>query len=473
MGVSRFLSAVRLPILPRLALSSPHVLPRVLRPLASPRNYCSGVIRSPFDDVEIPEVSLSQYVFEAQEPYAGKPAMVDGISGASYTHGEFREQCHQLGSALTRLDVTKGDVVGLVSPNCPEFPVTFFAVASIGATITTVSSAYLADGIATQLVNSGSSVVVAHKGVLAAVVEACKQCPKVRHVIVIHATPDDEKAGLLSFHKLLKDDGKRFPHSVKINPKEDVAVLPYSSGTTGLPKGVMLTHYNLVANLHQLQHKEISTLGDNLGFGMTETSPVTHVTPKTKFVMGSTGVAIPNTLTKIVDLNTGQTLPPNGGEGELCVKGPQVMKGYFNNEEATRATIDLEGWLHTGDIAKMDGDRNVFIVDRLKELIKVKGLQVAPAELEDLIRQLPDVADVGVVGMPVDHASGEAPRAFVVLTPGSQLSLKTIENFVECKVAPHKKLSGGLEYVEAIPRSPTGKILRRELKAMALSRMTQ
>lgn len=110
---------------------------------------------------------------------------------------------------------------------------------------------------------------------------------------------------------------------------------------------------------------------------MTETSPVTHVTPKTKFVLGSTGVAIPNTLTKIVDLTTGKTLPPNGGEGELCVKGPQVMKGYFKNEEATKATIDPEGWLHTGDIAKMDGDKNVFIVDRLKELIKVKGLQVS------------------------------------------------------------------------------------------------
>uniref|UniRef100_A0A0P4W564 Luciferin 4-monooxygenase n=2 Tax=Scylla olivacea TaxID=85551 RepID=A0A0P4W564_SCYOL len=585
MGVSRFLSAVRLPVLPRLAQSKPppHVLPRVLRPLASSRNYCSGVVRSPFDDIEIPEVSLSQYVFEAQEPYAGKPAMVDGISGISYTHGEFRDQCHRLGSALTRLDVTKGDVVGLVSPNCPEFPLTFFAVASIGAITTTVSSAYLADGIATQLNNSSASVVVAHKGVLSAVMEACKQCPKVRHVIVIYPTPDDEKAGLLSFHKLLKDDGKAFPHSVKINPKEDVVVLPYSSGTTGLPKGVMLTHYNLVANLNQLQHKDISTLRDNRGehqevfmgilpyfhiygmmpcmgislvtgsktvtlpflkpelyvktlekykitylhtvppildflansdlvkpehlnpthtvlcgaapigptlisellkkfgdgiyfqegFGMTETSPVTHVTPRTKFVLGSTGVAIPNTLTKIVDLTTGKTLPPNGGEGELCVKGPQVMKGYYKNEEATKATIDPDGWLHTGDIAKMDGDKNVFIVDRLKELIKVKGLQVAPAELEDLIRQLPDVADVGVVGMPVGHAHGEAPRAFVVLTPGSQLSLKTIENFVECKVAPHKKLSGGLEYVEAIPRSPTGKILRRELKAMALSKMTQ
>lgn len=109
---------------------------------------------------------------------------------------------------------------------------------------------------------------------------------------------------------------------------------------------------------------------------MTEASPVTHVTPRTKFVKGSTGVAIPNTLTKIIDLSTGETLLPDQGEGELCVKGPQVMKGYYKNEEATRETIDPDGWLHTGDIARMDHDQNVFIVDRLKELIKVKGLQV-------------------------------------------------------------------------------------------------
>ncbi|KAG0723462.1 putative 4-coumarate--CoA ligase 1 [Chionoecetes opilio] len=584
MGVQRFLSSARLPI-SRLALPQPptHVLPpRVLRSVASLRAYSSGIVSSPYNDVHIPEISVTQYLFDAQEPYADKTALVDGISGHSLTHGEFREQCHRLGSALTRLGVTKGDVVGLVSPNCPEFAVTFYGVAAIGAVNTTVSSAYLADGIATQLFNSGASVVVAHKGVLPAVREACEACPDVRHIIVIHAAPEDEQAGLLSYQTLLKDDGKAFPQTVQIDPREDMVVLPYSSGTTGLPKGVMLTHYNLVANMQQLQHEDISTLnntgdkqevflgilpyfhiygmvpcmgmslvsgsktvtlpflkpelfvktmekykitylhtvppildflassdmvkpellapthsvlcgaapigttlitdllkkfGDGIyfqeGYGMTEASPVTHVTPRTKFVMGSTGVSIPNTLTKIVDLNTGKTLQPDGGEGELCVKGPQVMKGYYKNEEATRATIDPEGWLHTGDIARMDQDNNVFIVDRLKELIKVKGLQVAPAELEDLIRQLPDVTDVGVVGMPVDRASGEAPRAFVVLSSGSQLSLKAIEDFVEGKVPPHKKLAGGLEYVEAIPRSPTGKILRRELKAMALSRLAQ
>lgn len=574
MGVYRYLSRARLLSLPRQALPLPQ---------SAARACSTGVIRSPFPDVTIPEISITKYLFDTQEQYAAKPALVNGITGHTITHGEFRDQCLRLGSALTRLDVAKGDVVGLISPNCPEFAITMYGVASIGAITTTVSSAYLADGIATQLSCSGATVVVTHKGVLPEVLKACRACEDMRHIIVIGAGPEEVQQGLLAFHDLVKDDGKAFPHSLQINPREDVVVLPYSSGTTGLPKGVMLTHYNLVANMHQLQHDDISTLRDNRGehqevflgilpyfhiygmvpcmgislvtgsktvtlpflkaelfintvekykitylhtvppildflassdlvkpellkqthtvmcgaapigptlitellnkfgdkiyfqegYGMTEASPVTHVTPRSKFVKGSTGVAIPNTLTKIVDLSTGKTLLPNGGEGELCVKGPQVMKGYYKNEEATRETIDPDGWLHTGDIARMDADQNVFIVDRLKELIKVKGLQVAPAELEDLIRQLPDVADVAVVGMPVDSAAGEAPRAFVVVPPGSPLTLKAIQDFVESKVPAHKKLSGGLEFVDAIPRSPAGKILRRELKARALDRMTQ
>ncbi|KAG7155103.1 4-coumarate--CoA ligase 3-like 2 [Homarus americanus] len=197
------------------------------------------------------------------------------------------------------------------------------------------------------------------------------------------------------------------------------------------------------------------------GYGMTEASPVTHLTPKGKFVIGSTGVVVPNTVAKIVDINTGQSLGANE-EGEMC-----VMKGYYKNEKATRETIDEDGWLHTGDLAKMDHDQNVYIVDRLKELIKVKGFQVAPAELEDLIRSHPEVEDVAVIGLPHDRL-GEVPRAYVVLTPNSNLSEEAIADYVAIKVAPHKQLLGGVYFTNVIPKSATGKILRRELKASAL-----
>ncbi|XP_045602015.1 uncharacterized protein [Procambarus clarkii] len=496
------------------------------------------------------------------------------MTGNSYTFAEFRDLSMRLGSALTRLDIGHGDVVAIVSPNCPEFPIAFFGVASVGAVNTTINSTYTAEEIASQLINSTASAVVTHLYLLPRVKEACKVCKDIRHIIVIG--PAEE--GQLSLQDLLKDDGTAFPHNVQINPQEDMVTLPYSSGTTGLPKGVMLTHYNLVANLRQIVHDGFNTLRYNTGdsqevfmgilpyfhiygmvpcmglslitgsktvtlpnfdpklfidvlekfkitylqtvppivsflthnplvkrdhldpvhtltcgaapagpalindffkkfgnricfqegYGMTETSPVTHATPKINGVLGSAGVVIPNTMAKIIDLNTGKILGPEMGEGELCIKGPQVMKGYFKNEEATRNTIDKDGWLHTGDIARIDENHNVFIVDRLKELIKVKGLQVAPAELEDLIRKHPSVADVAVIGLPHER-SGEVPRAYVVLVPGSNISEESIAEYVAREVAPHKQLSGGVKFIDILPKSATGKTLRRELREIALA----
>ncbi|KAK8743688.1 hypothetical protein OTU49_001211, partial [Cherax quadricarinatus] len=534
----------------------------------------SWVMKSPFSDVDIPIVSFSKYIFDAQEQFGGRTAMVDGVTGASYSFSEFRDKSIRLGSALTRIDISYKDVVAIVAPNCPEFAITFFAVTSIGAINTTINCTYTADEIANQLNNAGASAVVTHPLLLSKVKEASKLCKNLHHIIVMG--PAEE--GLLSLQDLMKDDGTAFPHNIQIDPQDDLVVLPYSSGTTGLPKGVMLTHYNLVANLQQILHEGLNTLkagtdgyqevfmgllpyfhiygmvtcmglsllcgaksvtlpnfdpklfvdvlekhkisylhsvppvvsflahhplvkpehlshthtvssgaapaGSTLinnfikkfgseiifqeGYGMTETSPVTHLTPKDNHVVGSIGVVIPNTMAKIIDISTGEAIGPNEGEGELCIKGPQVMKGYFRNEEETRNTIDEDGWLHTGDIAKADANDNVFIVDRLKELIKVKGLQVAPAELEDVIRKHPHVADVAVIGLPHER-SGEVPRAYVVLVPGSNVSEKAIADYVADEVAPHKQLSGGVKFVDTIPKSPTGKILRRELKETALA----
>jgi len=343
---------------------------------------------------------------------------------------------------------------------------------------------------------------------------------------------------------------------------EHTVVLPYSSGTTGLPKGVMLTHRNLVANIEQVKHAILyaddevglaalpffhiygmqvlmngliangvttvsmprfdmvealqavqelkitrffavppiilglakhpivdqydmssvrqifsgaAPLGAELaaeagkrlgcevvqGFGMTELSPVSHCTVEGDFRAGTSGVTASNTESRLVDPVTGEDQDV-GGRGELWVRGPQVMKGYLNNDEATAATIDADGWLHTGDVAIIDEHEHMTIVDRLKELIKFKGFQVAPAELEALIVTHPKVADVAVIGVPDDEA-GEVPKAFVTPVEGETVTLEEIQELVAEHLVSYKQIQS-LEVVDAIPKSAAGKILRKELR---------
>jgi len=196
------------------------------------------------------------------------------------------------------------------------------------------------------------------------------------------------------------------------------------------------------------------------GYGMTETSPVTHSSPAPPWPVkfGSVGVPAPNTECKIVDLETGDPLG-TGERGEVCVRGPQIMRGYLNNPEATARTIDSENWLHTGDIGYFDEDGHFFIVDRAKELIKYKGFQVPPAELEAVLLTHPSIADAAVIPCP-DEEAGEVPKAIVVLRHPSDP--EAIMEFVAERVAPHKRIRY-LEVVESIPKSPSGKILRRVL----------
>ena len=196
------------------------------------------------------------------------------------------------------------------------------------------------------------------------------------------------------------------------------------------------------------------------GYGMTETSPVTHSSPADpdKIKLGSTGPAVPNTECKIVDLESGEPVGLHH-EGELCVRGPQVMKGYLNNPEATAHTIDAEGWLHTGDVVIVDEDGHFRVVDRLKELIKYKGFQVAPAELEATLLTHPAVADTAVIPCP-DEEAGEIPKAFIVTK--ANVTAEEIMSFVAERVSPHKKIRA-VEFIDQIPKSASGKILRRVL----------
>jgi acyl-CoA synthetase (AMP-forming)/AMP-acid ligase II len=194
------------------------------------------------------------------------------------------------------------------------------------------------------------------------------------------------------------------------------------------------------------------------GYGMTETSPVTHVCPIEPELSkpGTIGMPVPGTECRLVDSETRE----DAERGELWVRGPQVMTGYLNNESATKATIDADGWLHTGDIAEVDEDGYFTIVDRLKELIKYKGFQVPPAELEAILITHPAVADCAVIGVP-DEEAGELPKAFVVCA--GEVSDDEIMDYVADKVSPQKKIRL-IERIEEIPKSASGKILRRQLK---------
>jgi acyl-CoA synthetase (AMP-forming)/AMP-acid ligase II len=209
------------------------------------------------------------------------------------------------------------------------------------------------------------------------------------------------------------------------------------------------------------------------GYGMTELSPVSHTTPDStrlpdgvsEVPKGSVGFAIPNTECRLVDPGTGEDAAP-GERGELWVRGPQVMKGYLNNPDATADTLDADGWLHTGDVAIVDENGCYTVVDRVKELIKYKGYQVAPAELEAVLIGNPEIADAAVIGV-VDPDSGEElPKAFVVRAPGSEITAEAVQAYAAERLAPHKKIRL-VEFIEQVPKSAAGKILRKDLKARA------
>ncbi|XP_019625815.1 PREDICTED: 4-coumarate--CoA ligase 1-like isoform X2 [Branchiostoma belcheri] len=525
-----------------------------------------SIIKSPHPDVAIPEdVSLVDHVTKDFDTFGDQVALVDGPTGRSYTFAQLKKLIRVCGSALTRLGFKQHDVFAIYSPNLPEFAIIFFGVIGIGGTVTTVNPLYTADELAHQLEMSGASYVITIGMFADKAKQAKDKCEKVKDVYVF-----GEAEGCTPFSSLLRDDGSAFPADVRVNPREDVAVLPYSSGTTGLPKGVMLTHYNLIANLEQMRQDEsvesvenpcllgllpffhiygmsvilaaslqlgakvvvipkfdqelflkciqdhkvthvhlvppialflakhpmvdkydfshvqelfcgAAPMGKELsdavrsrlkvpsirqGFGMTETSPVTHMVRLGESKPGSVGVPLGHTEMKVVDIESGKLLG-EGEDGELCVRGPQVMKGYLNNPEATANTIK-DGWLHTGDIGHYDSEYNFYVVDRLKELIKYKGYQVPPAELEALLLSEPRVQDAAVIGVP-DLEAGELPKAYVVKKADSDVTEEDIKQFIAGKVAPYKKLRF-VEFTDQIPKSASGKILRRVLKAKEVER---
>jgi acyl-CoA synthetase (AMP-forming)/AMP-acid ligase II len=522
------------------------------------------IFRSSFPDVEVPEVPLTEFVFGRAAEHAERPALIDGVSGRVLTYAQLAAAVRAAAAGLARRGFEKGDVLALLSPNLPEYVVAFHAVASLGGVITPVNPLYTVEELGKQLEDSGAKWLVTVPPLLERAREAAEGKGLSEFFVF------GEAEGATPFASLLEGGADDLP-KVEINPREDLVALPYSSGTTGVCKGVMLTHRNLVANLAQIEgaghdwrdetlvcvlplfhiygmvaimnhglycgatvvtlprfdfeqvlktmqdyrvtfahlvppivlalskspvvdaydlsslHTVFSgaaPLGEELaracserlgcaviqGYGMTETSPATHLSTREHNKPGSVGLCVPSMECRLVSVETGEGVGI-GERGEIHVRGPQVMKGYLGRPEATAQTVDAEGWLHTGDVAYVDEDGYFFIVDRAKELIKYKAFQVAPAELEAVLLTHGSVADAAVIPSPDDEA-GEVPKAFVVVKEGHGLTEIEVLDFVAARVAPYKKVRR-VEFVAQIPKSPSGKILRRLLVAREREREAQ
>jgi acyl-CoA synthetase (AMP-forming)/AMP-acid ligase II len=508
---------------------------------------------SPLPEVEIPAVTITAHVLRRAEALKDTVAIRDTANTSTYTYGELSDAIHSLAGGLAARGIKPGKVVGLMAPNLPEYAVVFHGTAVAGAAVTTINPTYGAGEVKHQLNDAGACILFTVPMFVETALAAIEGTDVTEIIVIGDALP-----GTTAMADVFGDPIEQVPVDIETH----TVVLPYSSGTTGLPKGVMLTHRNLVANIEQCMHairyqenevalaalpffhiygmqvlmngllsngvmtvtmprfdmvealqavqdlkitrffavppivlglanapivSEFDTssirqvfsgaapLGAELaqqaaarlgcevvqGYGMTELSPVSHSTPEGDYRPGTSGVTVSNTESRIVDPDTGEDQGV-GGRGELWVRGPQVMTGYLNNEKATTETIDAEGWLHTGDVAIIDEHGHMTIVDRIKELIKFKGFQVAPAELEALLITHPKIADVAVIGIPDDEA-GEIPKAFVTNVPGEDVTLEEIQALVSEHLVSYKQIQQ-LEVIEAIPKSASGKILRKDLR---------
>ncbi|MCU4654624.1 AMP-binding protein [Roseibacterium sp. SDUM158016] len=502
--------------------------------------------------VAVDDVSITEKLFEGLLGREEESAIIDGPTGRTLTAGALMDQIRRLAGGLTERGVLPGGTVAILAPNLPEYPVVFHGVAWGGGTVTTINPTYTAPEIRHQLEDSGAVMLVTIP-MFEEVARTAAEGTSVRDIVLIGGENG------LSLGDVM---GAPLEAQAPVDLGEHILVLPYSSGTTGRPKGVMLTHRNLVANVQQsgavagitpddvaiaflpffhiygmtvlmnlfLQQraklvtmprfelelflrliqdhgatrlyivppvalalakhpmvaefdmasvKEVFSgaaplgpetevaVGERLGassvqgYGMTEMSPISHMTIGGNVRHGSSGQAVPSTECRIVDPATLKDLPP-GEEGELWVRGPQVMKGYLNNAQATAETLTPDGWLRTGDLAIIDADGFMFIRDRLKELIKYKGFQVAPAEVEAALIAHPGIVDAAVIGRP-DEEAGEVPVAFVVRAPGSEVTAEDLHAHCEGCLA-HYKHPGEYRFVDSVPKSASGKILRRYLR---------
>jgi len=516
------------------------------------------LFRPPLD---YPHIPYDRMLTDGARQHPENVALV--FRDASVTFRELEALTNRFARALSRLGIRKGDRVCLLTTNCPEYVIAFYAIARIGAIVSPMNPSYREREIEYQLGDTEAVAVVVHSDLVPLVAAVRARTPGLKHVIAI-GPGEPQGAGVRRFAELIAAEPAMAPPSAGVGD-DDLLALPYSSGTTGLPKGVMLTHRNLVANniqfvaairlresdrlmiflpfyhiygamlmggavhvgatsvlmerfepveclrlveRHRITHffvvppvmlmlsnwpelgkYDISSLRCTMvgaapvapelarrfrqltgvpviqGYGMTEASPLTHLNPMhddSLNVVDSAGLLAHDTEQKVVDVETGQRVLGPGEVGEICIRGPQIMQGYWRAPDATAAAI-RDGWYYSGDIGYVDEHGYAFIQDRKKEMIKFKGLGIAPAEIEALLLEHPGIADAAVIGKPHPEA-GEIPKAFIVRKPGqTALSADEVVAFVKGRLAGYKT-PGEVEFVDAIPKTPSGKILRRVLK---------
>jgi long-chain acyl-CoA synthetase len=497
--------------------------------------------------------------------------------GAQLTWMEVKKRSDRLATALARSGMAKGDRIGIMLPNCPQYLIAAFAILSIGGIVVNVNPLYTPREIGVVAVDSGMRVLIALDA-LAPQVLAVREQTAIEAILITSAAeysaaaaPCPSVQGTTRLCDLLAAVEEPDLPRVSIDPESDVAVLQYTGGTTGVPKGAMLTHHNIFANVIQttvlhhpdqrrgeerillvipffhiygftvglmagawqgaqqilipkydveallaavrdfrptyfpavptiyvslLNHPKAREYGIdkvrgfnsgsaplpvevidqfermtggtlNEGYGLSEASPVTHATPSlSRRKPGSIGIPLPDTDIKIVDLEQGTTEVPVGADGELCIAGPQVMKGYWNRPDESEIALRKDGsgriWLYTGDVAHMDDDGYQYIVQRKKDMIIVAGFNVYPSEVESVLFAHPAVMEAVVIGVPHGYY-GEVVKAFVVLKPGSRASAEELRSHCATNLAEFKR-PVDIELRESLPKSAVGKILRRELR---------
>ena len=538
------------------------------------KHYDKGVPES----IEYPEMNVYKLLDNTVEEFSGKTAIWFMKNKISYK--KFKDITDRLATALVDLGVKRGDVVAIMIPNFPQFLFSFYGILKAGGIVTACSVLHTEHELAYQLNDSGVEIIIAWDSQLDKI-SKIKDRTKLRKIIITNVfdyAPMSSKnppeiVGTIQFLNLI-DKTKPDIQDFEINAKEDIAILQYTGGTTGLPKGAMLTHYNIVSNsiatatwvgpdikrgketiltnlplfhiygmtvcmntqiysgstialnpdardqkslfeiikatnpsyfpgvptmyMRLLERDDIEDYAKYLksirvcntgaapmppevlkefekrtggkiieGFGLTETSPVTHSNPVNGLrKIGSVGLAFPDTEVKIVDIDDFTKIVPLGEPGEIMIKGPQVFKGYWNKPEETENQLK-EGWVLTGDIGKLDEDGYMYIVDRKKDMINVSGFKVYPRELEDILFEHEAVENAAIIGIPDPNIPGsEKVKAYIVLKDGyretDEIKIE-IKEFLRKTLAPYK-VPKFIEFRKELPESLVGKVLRKDLK---------
>jgi len=536
-------------------------------------------------NLNYPEISLYEFLQEATTEYPERVALI--FMGSEVTYKEMQQNIDRTANALAGLGVSKGDRVALMLPNCPQYVYSYYACMKLGAIVVQLNPLYTSNEVEFVLNDSGAKVIVAVDTVFGSF-HAVRHKVAVEHAIVARMLWTEVEGENLFFDDLLQQTLPQVEHA-KINPREDLAVFQYTGGTTGFPKAVMLSHFNLTSNVIQIREwitpyfkhrNDINDLeGDwwslenrrkyrnkvtpthsisllpyfhsygmtslmnggltmpstqvllprldidallalikqykpstlpaiptiyvamanhpeaensNLdcidicnsgaapmpvevmehfekrtgakvleGYGLSEASPVTHSNPFVgKRKPGSVGFPYPDTDCRIVDIETGARDMAPGEEGELIIKGPQVMQGYWNRPEETAQTL-RDGWLYTGDIAKMDEEGYFYIVDRKKDMVITGGYNVYPREVDEVLFEHPKVLEAVAAGIP-DNYYGEVLKAYIVLKNGETATAEEILDHCRTKLARYK-VPRQIEFRKELPKSAIGKILRRVL----------